>query len=128
MSKHTPGPWHWINSVTDEPFDFSAPWDGHGRPSLRTVAEFGENKVEVRDGKTYTSWALPKWIADNDGPFDGQEGEANALLIAAAPELLDALRDVISWVPGASSWHTDAPIKAVERARAAIAKAEGNGT
>jgi hypothetical protein len=53
--------------------------------------------------------------------------EANARLIAAAPDLLEALRDVIGWVPGgaAEMWHTDAPTKAVERARAAIAKAEG---
>lgn len=49
--------------------------------------------------------------------------EADACLIAAAPELLSALKDIIGWVPGAAAWHTDAPIKAVERARAAIYKA-----
>jgi len=49
--------------------------------------------------------------------------EADACLIAAAPELLSALKDIIGWVPGAAAWHTDAPIKAVERARAAIDKA-----
>lgn len=35
-------------------------------------------------------------------------------------QLLAALRDVISWVPGREKWHTDEPIKAVERARAVI--------
>lgn len=35
-------------------------------------------------------------------------------------QLLAALRDVISWVPGREKWHTDEPIKAVERARAVM--------
>lgn len=51
--------------------------------------------------------------------------EADARLIAAAPELLAALRDVIGWVPGAAAWHTVAPLKAVEQARLAIFKATG---
>lgn len=34
--------------------------------------------------------------------------------------LLASLKDVISWVPGREKWHTDEPIKAVERARAVI--------
>jgi hypothetical protein len=38
-------------------------------------------------------------------------------------ELVEALESVIGWVPGRAVWHTDAPIKAVERARAVIAKA-----
>lgn len=50
--------------------------------------------------------------------------KANARLIAAAPELLEALRDVIGWVPGAI-WHTGEPTESVNRARAAIAKATG---
>lgn len=53
------------------------------------------------------------------------EIEANARLIAAAPELLEALKDLIGWVPGGVHFHTDAPQKAVERASAAIAKATG---
>ena len=36
-------------------------------------------------------------------------------------ELLEALIDVIGWVP-TQGWHTDAPDKAVNRARALIAK------
>lgn len=38
-------------------------------------------------------------------------------------ELVEALESVIGWFPGPSAWHTDAPIKAVERARAVLAKA-----
>jgi len=39
-------------------------------------------------------------------------------------ELLSSLRDVVGWVPGREKWHTDEPIKAVNRACAAIANAE----
>lgn len=40
-------------------------------------------------------------------------------------ELVAALRDVIGWVSGPEKWHTDAPALAVDRARAALAKARG---
>ena len=49
----------------------------------------------------------------------------DARLMAAAPDLLEALQDLIGWVPSSSHWHTDAPMKTLERARAAIAKATG---
>ena len=53
------------------------------------------------------------------------ERDANARLIASAPELLESLIDVLGWIPNGGPWHTDAPMKAVERARAVIAKARG---
>jgi len=40
-------------------------------------------------------------------------------------ELLEALVDVLGWFPGRAAWHTDEPMKAVERARAAISKTRG---
>ena len=57
--------------------------------------------------------------------FSYRERKANARLIAAAPELLAALRDVIGWIPGSSAWHTDAARKSVENARAVLAQATG---
>lgn len=54
------------------------------------------------------------WIAE----CDGRNHKANARLIAAAPDLLEALRPMVNgtyYITG----------KDVERARAAIAKAEG---
>lgn len=64
------------------------------------------------------------------------DAKARALLIASAPDLLaerdalkaqrdelvEALTDVIGWVSGPAHWHTDAPQKSVNRARALIAK------
>ena len=49
-----------------------------------------------------------------------KEWEANAHLIAAAPELLEALEELLGW-------ECLAPIEAYENARDAIAKARGQG-
>lgn len=43
--------------------------------------------------------------------------------IATHGDLVRALKDLIGWMPGRAAWHTDAPIEAVERARAALRKA-----
>jgi hypothetical protein len=55
--------------------------------------------------------------------FSGYRAESNARLIAAAPDLLTTLRNLVELVesraPEASGWPD------VESARAAIAKAEG---
>ena len=57
------------------------------------------------------------------------EIDANARLIAAAPELLEALREFVSLMPSAEGLGGHAPIGAfqivADLARAAIAKAEG---
>lgn len=75
---------------------------------------------EIREG-TYGHASTYDWqIVNKDGEYvcDG-DGEANARLITAAPELLDALQAVLDYgsMTGAS-WIED-------KARAAIAKALG---
>jgi hypothetical protein len=52
-----------------------------------------------------------------------KEAEANARLIAAAPELLAAVRDCVEWLESVPLG--DAPNRSVVAARAVIAKAEG---
>lgn len=88
--RHTPGPWHWVDSVDDKPYVFGG--SNNGWPSLRTVDVFGENKTVNNDGKSYTSFALPKFILDVDGQM---ANEADARLIAAAPQLVDGINALL---------------------------------
>ena len=90
MSKHTPGPWNWVNPQTDEPWEV-----GEFRGSLRTVAKFQSPN---------SNWMLPKWILDMEEVRGdtNEENEANLRLIAAAPDLLEALKMMHELVAHAS--------------------------
>jgi hypothetical protein len=90
MSKRTPGPW--IANIENS---------GSGYPRIESEHEHGV----VNDG-----WI----ICDCEGP----DGKANARLIAAAPELLEACKKLI--------YQPDLQV-AIDAARVAIAKAEGDG-
>lgn len=75
-------------------------------------------------------WEDQDFKSDSFGYYDSNTTAAwNAWQARASQdrsaELLGALVDVLGWVPGMAAWHTDAPMKAVERARAAISKARG---
>jgi len=111
MSKHTPGPWHWVNSSTNKSFDFDAEWDGEGKPSLRTIAE-------QRDCDF--GWTLPDWILDAD-PMQYGNDTANARLIASAPDLLEALKLAVRQNDHDMLMNGEE----LRVCRAAIAKAEG---
>ena len=95
-TEHTPGPWVASQGTETEPERWTV------------VAENGP----------------PWWIAvvENGQPGDSLETEAaTARLIAAAPELLEALIELVSMTEGLVSMDTgDLP-----QARAAIAKATG---
>lgn len=97
MSAHTPGPWKVIN---------------HPRvvhvSSQRSVG-FGGN------GMSSVAWLTGGSLAQ----------EANASLIAAAPDLLAALKAMVEWGPLAESLDVAEFRVDVANARAAIAKAEG---
>ena len=105
MSAHTPGPWVFIKE-SGTPGKDDNDMGGIHAPGVEVVCWFG-------NGTTYY-------------PSEGSPpSEANGRLMASAPELLAALKDVVGWVPGSSAFFTDGSSAAVERARAAIAKAEG---
>ena len=58
-------------------------------------------------------------------PCVGENAEANARLIAAAPDLLAALKSITDYDEGSSEEGTYGS-EVMERCRAAISKAEGN--
>ena len=98
---HTPGPWQAVKSF-DPDFSFAICAQPH--PALR--------------GFTH----IIAGIRETD---DAEAAEANARLIAAAPELLEALKTLDNIERGMQGWHEDAKANVWARARAAIAKAEG---
>jgi hypothetical protein len=113
MSKHTPGPWEAIHTT-------SAGWNvrrRHERPSYTGLAPV---------------CSMAWWQFDIPGIIDEEISAANARLIAAAPELLEALRSVLKYyAPSAlecAEWALDGNSQTdaiLRKARAAIAKAIG---
>lgn len=99
MSKsHTPGPWR-LSLVEDGGIRHLVPIDADGTSLLTVVNEGGHDGVEVT-------------------PFAAVYTDEDARLIAAAPELLEALQLMLSEVIFTDTRGTDA-------AHAAIAKATG---
>lgn len=101
MSAHTPGPWE-----TDEA-DHDAPYqDIKIKAARRTVCTV--------------------WIDDAPCHDFNAEQDANARLIASAPDLLKALRFILAFYePGQTYLDTNAWKCAEASGRAAIAKATG---
>lgn len=93
MSKHTPGPWYWAPKADGAVFIKS----DDTRPLHKTVAQVASNELSAM--------------------------EANARLIAAAPELLEALRDVTEYLENNRVTAREAAL--LRSATAAIDKAEG---
>lgn len=91
-AKHTPGPW--------EAEKFGAIHGGEDQQYFR-----GRRRSQVA-------------TACLAGNIHDDERDANARLIAAAPDLLEALKEVIAL--------SDRKHEAWDKAKAAIAKAEGN--
>lgn len=104
MSKHTPGPW-------------LAKYDVNG---------FYEISGEAVATPIPTASGVKTFMLQTRVAFTYEEGEideANARLIASAPELLEALRGLLDAHAVPSSICKERP--AYDAARAAIAKAEG---
>ena len=94
MTQHTPGPWR---------------------------VAFG-NRLEVHGPKDEIGW--PASIVYNAGLCTSEEAQANARLIAAAPDMLAALQDIMAESSRDDDDHdVIATIQGV--CRAAIAKAKG---
>lgn len=96
-AKHTPGPWR--------------------------LGEIRDDQIDI-DAKRHGALARVAWLMDEDKLLgkNSPEQEANARLIAAAPELLEALEDLECEASAELDPTTSLNI-AIECARAAIAKA-----
>lgn len=110
-AKHTPGPWRHNGLERSKP---------HVHDEQKAVAVWaGETPV-----------ALCKWDVGRYGPVDDETADANARLIAAAPDLLVILKRILyahdTGNCGASMGEAILCRSYAEHARAAIAKAEGN--
>lgn len=129
-TKHTPGPWKitkWWESL-------------HHAKCRDTGQDFWAQTFDIRtsDGRCLAEVSHQAHTEDGAQPNPGfgaaswTENEANARLIAAAPELLEALEYALphlqACVPnprnGLNNYCTP-NINCVDRARAAIAKATG---
>lgn len=100
--QHTPGPWEWDDMRT------------------KLVGHKGAKVLQDGEGM----WDLCSCVAVvDDKP---ERARSNARLIAAAPDLLEALRRVVNdWVEPDGLPFEDGEMPALDAARAAIAKATG---
>lgn len=116
-NQHTPGPWKcqnedgkWLGNHDD----WSASYDGDNSTGVETTLP-----IVAGDGTTVAIAVYQNTSFDDD-----EELEANARLIAAAPDLLEALVQLNADARYARGGDEKA-LAAHERARAAIAKATG---
>ncbi|HEY3984610.1 hypothetical protein [Cedecea sp.] len=103
--KHTPGPW-FVSPKSDVTVE----------GDLNVIQTHGSN-VKGYHVAYCTTWTDSKETAE--------EAEANARIMAAAPELLEALRELVF----ASTYgikNCTAQVKALEKANQVIAKATGH--
>lgn len=108
-TKHTPGPWQLVHLEGSD--DHQAVADYQARCTAKGSGPFFIVLCEKPDGP-----------ADVAHTGNGPTSYANGLLIAAAPELLEALRFVLAHAFEAK-WAGDE--RALDLVEAAIAKAEG---
>ena len=99
------------------------PWLVHTTNRIVVQADGAFASVTVKDGKV-TGDDLPNSICllrDPADDFSEDETLANGFLIAAAPELLEALENMEAMFCGRA--HDDGEQLAIRKARAALAKA-----
>ena len=112
--KHTPGPWRVVIDDDGNPLS--------GRPSVCASDEL-DCMIVHWDGFAQQYWRSAR---------GDKEIHANARLIAAAPDLLDALEGLLAAVMSAKSPDITVKLKdfrnATDAARAAISKAKGTAS
>lgn len=106
MSKHTEGKWE-VNEDSPYKIVVVSPWSDKVKPgNTPTFADYRGAHI--------------CYIEFNTGVPTKAQAEANARLIAAAPELLEALKEALKDYDPAESWGS-----VIDKGLRAIAKAEG---
>lgn len=106
MSNHTPGPWH--AATADE-------W----RTASGEHAQWG--RFDISAGSKDPTAENYYRVASVSNVNNSEQNQANAKLIAAAPDLLHALRDLVDVMTG----RMDGETVALHNAMAALLKADG---
>ncbi|MEO7719427.1 MAG: hypothetical protein ABIY70_24765 [Capsulimonas sp.] len=112
--RHTPGPWCWVN-FGNEPHLATA---HSGSKTVLDAVRKGQRDVAFRNRVTEGRSLMI--------PFDPSHPDSR--LIAAAPELLDALRDLLDLVQFVRVWGSPSPSKrdtVIANANSVIALVEG---
>lgn len=112
MSSHTPGPWAIETDHDDDIEDTVLIHGAADAPGLVPVA------------LVYTADAFP-CVDDEDRADFESECNANARLIAAAPDLLKELETAIAWIADMSGPYAPTRDEILPQLRATIAKAHG---
>lgn len=112
-TKHTPGPWNLHPAYVDE----------QPLQCVSVGVELTFQHIPVAQGEKFIAVAHYQTPAPGfPHVADLEEAKANARLIAAAPELLEALNDLVESAEVGTAAILN-PL--VEKARAAVAKATG---
>ena len=122
--KHTPGPWAAeIARVVPE----SEPFGFFIRHAERRRSVVNCNVYETAPPVLPVEWRdAPITLTDWKGHhYTPDELVANALLIAAAPDLLASLRDMVDWLDDGNRQLSESASADVLKARAALSKATG---
>ena len=85
-SQHTPGPWHWTQDFPNA-VDKNELVSDKGVKVLTPITGLDRHDIGIRTGPTHDA---------RPGYGDG-ETEANARLIAAAPDMYEALKEILDW-------------------------------
>lgn len=114
MQKHTPGPWI-VNEADNGGEVANIFSDNPEHDGAYVCAVWSDESATGNDGADEET---PQYVTD-------AEANANAALIAAAPDMLEALRDMLAEVAPDDGVRAMPSHSTIAAARFALAKAEG---
>jgi hypothetical protein len=122
MSAHTSGPWQFREySLSDE---MLAEARAAGIEPIRFINNDGSVPITANDSRICVVDCQAEFKRNTGHRAECAERDANARLIAAAPDLLAALKKCLNFIENVDA-NFGTKISAADDARAAIAKAEG---